>query len=196
MDKSDNDYRAFYAKNDDAAASAYDSYIEDKGGKYMVPYRKVRQVVFGGAGGDGLADQEHAARLQYRLILMDPVLIAEVDFESRRIRVVYNPEDATGRNERISLKGITDFLASEGVRVDAGNAETKELDYYRDIYEYYHDPKTVRERPPYGYTLEEWKKGMKTKYEKKMAGAESKKLEEFREWQAKFGKEHPELAKK
>lgn len=195
MDKRENDYKRFYAKNAGAAAGAGGEYIEDKGGKYMVPYRKVRRVSFAGVSERELVDQAHAARLQYRLILMEPVLIAAVDFEGRTISITYNPEDATNRNEKISLKGIVDFLASEGVHVDSGKAESGEIDYYAEIYKYYHDPKSVREHPPYGYTSEEWGNGMKAKYEKKMAAAEEKKLGEWREWQAEFEKEHPELKK-
>jgi hypothetical protein len=193
MDKSENDYRAFYAKGEAATAGAYDSYIEDGGGRYMVPYGKVRQAVFRGVSAEQLVDAEHAARLQYRLLLMAPVLMAAVDFEGRTISVTYNPEDATNRNERISLKGISDFLASEGVRVDPAGAESKDLDYYSEIYKYYHDPKVVREHPPYGYTLDEWNRGLKAKYEKDVEKAEKKKIDEFREWQAEYEREHPEL---
>jgi hypothetical protein len=193
MDKRESDYRSFYAKSQGGEASAYGGYVEDRGGKYMVPYQKVRRAVFAGVSREELRDPEHAARLQYRLLLMEPVLAASVDFDGLAISLVYNPEDAVNRNEKISLRGIADFLAGEGVHVDAGKAESKELDYYRDIYEYYNDPKTIRERPPYSYTLEEWKKGMKEKYEKGMAAAEKKKLDEFGKWRAEFEKEHPEL---
>ncbi len=195
MDKRERDYRSFYAKNSGAELSASSEYIEDNGGKYMVPYKKVREVVFKNASGDGLKDAERAARLQYRLILMEPVLMASVDFEGRTIRVLYNPEDAANRNEKISLKGIVDFLANEGVHADAAKAESREIDYYREVYGRYYSPKTIRERPPYGFTLEEWERGMKAKYEKKMGAAEKKKLAEFREWQAEFEAEHPELGK-
>ena len=195
MDKQENDYRRFYAKNEGSAGSASDSYIEDGGGRYMVPYGKVRQAVFGGVDGGELADPEHASRLQYRLLLMNPILTAVVDFEGLSIRVVYNPEDAANRNEKISLQGIVDFLASEGVHVDAGKAESGDIDYYTEIYKYYHDPKTLRNHPPSGYTLDEWEKGLRSRYEKNMAKAEKEKLEEFRAWQAEFEKEHPELKK-
>ena len=196
MDKRENDYKRFYAENRGAASSAADEYIEDKGGKYMIPYRMVRRVVFAGVSGEELVDQAHAARLQYRLILMEPVLLAAVDFDSLTITITYNPEDATNRSEKVSIEGIAGFLASEGVHVDSGRAESREIDYYTEIYKYYHDPKVLREHPPYGYTLDEWGKGMKAKYEKDMAGIEKKKLEEWREWQAEFEGEHPEIAKK
>jgi hypothetical protein len=196
MDKGKSDYRSFYAKSRDVGAEVKDEYVEDNGGRYLVPYRKVRQVVFRGVRKEELVDPEHAARLQYRLILMEPILLAAVDFDEREIGVFYNPEEATNRNERISLQGIVDFLASEGVHVDSKGAESKEVDYYASVYGYYHNPKSVRERPPYGYTLDEWKSGLKERYEKGMAGAEKKKLKEWLEWQAGFEKEHPELAKK
>ncbi len=197
MDKRDSDYRSFYAEGQGSAEkAANDEYVTDGGGKRMVPYRKVRQAVFSGVSIGELADPEHAARLQYRLILMEPVLIASVDFEGRKISVVYNPEDAANRNEKISLQGIVGFLASEGVHVDAGKAETREIDYYAEIYGYYHNPKALRERPPYGYTLDEWDNGMKERYEKNMSSAERKKMQKWHEWQAEFEKEHPELSKK
>jgi hypothetical protein len=196
MDKGKSDYRSFYAKGQGGESEAKDEYVEDNGGKYLVPYRKVRQVAFRGVRREELVDPEHAARLQYRLLLMEPILLAAVDFAEGEIGIFYNPEEATNRNERISLQGIVDFLAGEGVHVDPKGAESKEVDYYASVYGYYHDPKSIRERPPYGYTLDEWKSGMKERYEKNMAGAEKKKLKEWREWQAKFEKEHPELAKK
>jgi hypothetical protein len=195
MDKRENDYKRFYSENGGAASSALGEYIEDKGGKYMIPYRRVRQVVFAGVSGEELGDQAHAARLQYRLMLMEPVLMAAVDFDSLTIRITYNPEDATNRSEKISLKGLIGFLSSEGVHVDSGKAESKEVDYYTEIYKYYHDPKVLREHPPYGYTLDEWGNGMKAKYEKDMIVAEKKKLDEWRAWQAEFEDEHPELKK-
>jgi len=196
MDKRNNDNERFYAENAPSDRKAQDEYIIDDGKRYTVPYQKVKYVVLKNISKEELIDAEHAARLQYRLLLLEPVLRAKVDFGSLKISLLYNPEAAKTRNRRMSLKGILDFLASEHVHADANSVEERDVDYYKEIYSYYYDPETVRERPPFGYTPEEWSKGARAKYDEKMATAEAEKLRKFHEWQLEFEKEHAELAEK
>ncbi len=170
----------------------YDDKVEENGKQYRVPYRMVKQVEFSNIRPDELIDLEHAARLQYRLLLNDAVLKAKVEFAKLRIIVVYNPAEAKNLKEKISLEGLADFLAGEGVHVDVSKAAMRDLDYYKEIYSYQFDPEQIREHPPYSYTAEEWKK-MKPVYEEKTRLGEQEKLRRFHEWQDSYAEMHPEM---
>ncbi|VVB77085.1 Uncharacterised protein [uncultured archaeon] len=191
MDKRTSDNKDLYTKSQ--GASSYDEYLEDGGKRYRVPYRTIKEVIFTGVGKDELRDAEHAARLQYRLLLLEPVLKAKVDFDGQKITILYNPETAPNRFAKMSLQGLLDFLAKEGVLLDSKESKSRDVDYYREVYCYQYDPKQIRERPPYSFTLEEWQKGMKGKYVAKIKAAESKKAEKFSEWKTDFEAQHPEL---
>ena len=194
MDKRERTDRDFYA-NKPHSGSAFDEYVEEGGRRYMLPYRTVKQAVFAGIRKDEIKDWSHAARLQYKLLLLDPVLRAKVDADRRTISVIYNPDSADNRNEKMSLKALVGFLEREGVRVSEKDAEVRDFDYRSEMYEYNYDPKEIRERPPFGYTIDEWHSGMKSKFEKSVQDAERKKLAEFYAWREEFKKEHPELGK-
>lgn len=169
-------------------------YVVEGGNKFRVPYKMVKEVTFENVKRDELIDIEHAARLQYRLLLSDAILRAKVEFVKQRIRLTYNPEGTEVRNEKISLEGLVAILAAEGVHVDASHAVEKDVDYYKEIYSYQYNPPSIREHAPYGYTLEEWRT-MKPEYERNKAKYEEGKLRKFQEFQGEYAGEHPELLK-
>ena len=141
-------------KKDDG--KEYNDKITEDGKEYRVPYRVVKEIVFRGVSKEEMVDIEHAARLQYRLMLMDAVLRAKVEFNHGIITIVYNNPEAENRKEKISKDDLISFLAKEGVHVSAG--EERDFDYYKEMYSYQFNPPVIRERPPYGYSQEEWKR--------------------------------------
>ncbi|MCL4411583.1 hypothetical protein M1329_01450 [Candidatus Marsarchaeota archaeon] len=175
-------------------ASIENQYIEEHGNKFRVPYRIVRQAVFSKVKQAELIDLEHAARLQYRLMLNDAILKARVHYARGTITVIYNPQSAQNLREKIGLEGLVALLAGEGVHVDAANTVDSEYDYYKNFYSYAFNPPAVREHPPYGYTIEEWRK-MKPDWERKTAKGNKSKQDKFTEFQEKYIAQHPELAK-
>jgi hypothetical protein len=175
-------------------ASIENQYIEEHGNKFRVPYRIVRQAVFSKVKQAELIDLEHAARLQYRLMLNDAILKARVHYARGTITVIYNPQSAQNLREKIGLEGLVALLTGEGVHVDAANTVDSEYDYYKNFYSYAFNPPAVREHPPYGYTIEEWRK-MKPDWERKTAKGNKSKQDKFTEFQEKYIAQHPELAK-
>ncbi|MGC8676109.1 MAG: hypothetical protein ACP5T3_01145 [Candidatus Micrarchaeia archaeon] len=169
-----------------------DMYVVDEGEKYRVPYNVVKEVVFSDLKSDELVDLEHSARIQYRLLLNDAILRAKVEFVKRTITIVYNPPGSGSRNAEISLGDIVKLLENEGVHVNLPKAQQRDVDYKEEIWRAQFHPATIREHPPYGFTMDEWKK-MKPKYEISVQESRKKKWEKFKEWQKKYEKEHPEL---
>jgi hypothetical protein len=195
MDRRETSEAVSYKKEleqEQAEGERADEYVEENGKKFRIPYRAVRQVVFSNLSRQELVDAEHAARLQYRFMLLEAVLFAKVEFVARQITVTYNPEDAQNRKAKTSLQQLVDALAKEGVHINPQEMQEKTVDYYKDIYSYHFNPPTIREHPPYGYTLEEWKK-MKAGYEAKKVRTQKKDLENFRKWQDEYLHKHPEL---
>lgn len=178
-------------KKDDG--KEYNDKITEDGKEYRVPYRVVKEIVFRNVSKEDMIDIEHAARLQYRLMLMDAVLRAKVEFNHGIITIVYNNPEAENRKEKVSKEELIGFLAKEGVHVDAGSAQERDFDYYKEMYSYQFNPPVIRERPPYGYSQEEWKR-MKPEWEAKKAEYEKKKWEKFRAYQDSYLEKHPELA--
>ena len=88
-----------------------------------IPYQKVNEVVFSGISGEELIDPEHSARLQYRLLVKEEVIKANVDFIQRKIFITYNPTSATNRMAKTTLQELADFIASEGVHVSSKGHE-------------------------------------------------------------------------
>lgn len=174
--------------------SDFNDWITIDGKSYRVPYRMVKEVVFENLKKEELKDLEHAARLQYRLMLMDPILKAKVEFNKLRATVTYNPVGADNRKEKISERELIDFIAKEGVHVDPNAIKERDVDYVKEIYSYQYDPLTIREHPPYGYTREQWAK-MKPEWERKQAEDKVRKVEKFRAFQESYLEKHPELAK-
>ena len=177
-----------------ADSKEYQEYVDENGARYRVPYHMVKEIIFTGIKKEDLIDTEHSARLQYRLMLKDSILFAKVEFVARKIRVTYNPDTSDNRKEKISLQQLVDFLAKEGVHVDAQQAQQRDVDYYNEIYKYQYSPPSVREHPPYGYTLEEWRNGMKAEYETHKSEYDKAKLDKYHAFQNEYAQEHPELA--
>ncbi len=170
-------------------------YIMENGNLIRVPYRMVRQAVFTDVIHTGeFSDQEHAARLQYRLMLNDAILKARVFYIRNRITVIYNPKDAKNLKEKIDLKEIAALLKSQGVDVGSSQVTDEPYDYYKDFYTYAFSPAEIREHPPYGYTIQEWRR-MKPAWEKKKKTYEQRKVAKQEEFRQSYLQEHPELAK-
>ncbi|MCL4373846.1 MAG: hypothetical protein M1360_03120 [Candidatus Marsarchaeota archaeon] len=163
-------------------------YVREGNSEYRLPYDIIRQVVFSNIKKEELIDMPHAARMQYRLMLMDPIIKARVDFTKSKITIIYNPKGADNAKPKMSLDELIAVLEKEGVHVDRSSIDDKDYDY-RNFYNYAFNPAEVRERPPYSYSHEEWKK-MKVGVEQKRAEVRKKKLEKFHEWQERYAKEH------
>lgn len=167
-------------------------YVEENGARYRLPYKMIKEVVFTGVSQTEMIDPQHAARLQYRLLLLDPVIKAWVNFVKSRITIIYNPTGADNIREKMSFDDILAFLDKEGVHVSRNSAAERDYDYYKEFYTYAFNPKTIREHAPYGYTDEQWKK-MKPEWEKRQQEGRKKKWEQFKEYQDSYEKLHPEI---
>jgi hypothetical protein len=168
-------------------------YTGENAGRYKVPYQSVKELIFANVKKEELVDAEHSARLQYRLLLLDAVIRAYVDFSLRKIFIIYNPSEAESKLEKTSRQELVAFLAEQGVHVSNDEIQENDLDYYSGIYAPQYNPPSVREHPPYGYTTEEWKK-MKVDYEKRRSIWDAKNRDKFHVWQRSYAKRHPELA--
>jgi len=157
-----------------------------------MPYRKIKMVTFTNIKKEELKDVSHAARLQYRLMLLDAVIKAWVNYAKGQISIIYNPVGADNIREKISLEDLISFLDHEGVHIDRNNMKERDFDYVEEFYSYAFSPKVIREHPPYGMSNEEWK-ARKAKLEEEAKEAREKKLKEFREWQEKYKEEHKDI---
>jgi hypothetical protein len=158
---------------------------DEQGNRYRMPYRIIKCVVFRNISQKEMIDPQHAARLQYRLSLLEPIIKVSVNFAKSRITMIYNPKGAKNRREQISQQEIMDFLAKEGVHVDTSQIDERDYDYVKEFYNYAYFSPTIREHPPYGYTKEEWA-DMREGWEEKMQKVNSEKLNKFREWQKEY----------
>ena len=172
----------------------YDDKVEYNGKTYRVPYKMIKEVVFANLNPQELQDIEHAARLQYRLLLLDSVLKAKVEFIRNKIIITYNPPEAKNRKDKVSQQQLAEFLAKEGVNVNPSHISERDVDYFEEIYKYQFEPATIREHAPYGYTREEWKR-MKPEWEKKQKEAIAAKYDKFKNWQNTYLETHTDLAK-
>lgn len=168
-------------------------YIEIDGTKFRVPYRIIKKVVFSNISQQEMRDMDHAARIQYRLMLNDAVLKATVNFVKQTISVVYNHKEADNLKDKVSRQDLIDMLAKEGVHIDPHAVEERDYDYVKEFYTYAFHPTRIREHAPYSYTIEQWRK-MKPQWEAKQAEFEAKKLEAHRKFQEEYDKTvwHPE----
>jgi hypothetical protein len=173
----------------------FDQYVEENGKKYRVPYRIIKKAVFNDVSRKELVDIPHAARLQYRLMLLDPILKARVDFTKGRIIVLYNPKTANNNKEKMGLDDLIDVLSAQGIHPDRNSIEDTDYDYYHDFYSYAYQPASIREHPPYAYTEDEWKR-MKPEWEAGMKENEAKKIEKFHAYQQQYLIDHPDVAGK
>jgi hypothetical protein len=158
------------------------------GERYRLPYKMIKRVIFTDIRKEDFIDQEHAARLQYRLMLQDPVIKAVVDYHRSKITVIYNPKEADNHKEKMDVDEIIGFLKSEGVHVHKNKMDLEDYDYYANFYSYGHNPRRIREHAPYGWTLQKWRE-MKPEWEAKMNAVEKEKLEKFHSWQEQYMEE-------
>ncbi len=183
--------------NKDLKNTGSDGYIDytlkESDKSYRIPYKMVREIVITGLDKAELKDIPHSARLQYRLLLLDSVLKAKIEFIRGKATITYNPEGEANEKEKISKQGLFDFLKNEGINVDPKNVTERDVDYISEIYKYQFDPAQIREHAPYGYSREEWKK-MKPHYLKKLEEGEKLKQEKFHKWQDDYIKRFPEIA--
>ena len=179
------DHSSGHSSHEATINDSFDPYVVENGKKYMVPYRMIKRAVFENIDRKELIDIPHAARLQYRLMLMDPVIKASVDFTKAKITVLYNPADSDNNKEKISLEEITAFLAKEGVMTNPSYTIVEDYDYYKNFYSYAYNPAKIRERAPYGYTMEQWQK-MKPDWERKMVEGEAAKKVKFKNFQEAY----------
>lgn len=186
------DQNAYKKELEQQASDDYDEYVTIEGKRYRVPYKVIREVVFSGVRKDEMESIEHAARLQYRLMLLEPVVKAKVEFNKGVITVVYNPDSANNRKEKISMDQLIAFFDKEGVHLKGNPREERDFDYVNEMYGYQFNPKTIRERPPYGYTLEEWR-SMKGEYARKMHESREKNVAKFKDWQDNYAESNPEV---
>ncbi len=175
-------------KNEDI----YDEYVTIDGKQFRIPYKMVKEVIISDVKKEELISIEHAGRLQYRFMLLEPVLRAKVEFTKGKITVVYNPTTARNRKEKMNLEDITKFLSNEGVHVATCPKTERDFDYFVEMYSYQFDPPSIRERPPYGYTAAEWRL-MKNEYNSKMQLAKQKTRSKFAEWQSSYAEQHPDV---
>ncbi len=196
MDRRDIKQESGFAR--DLKNTGNDGYIDytvtDGSRSYRIPYKMVREMIITDVNKQELKDIPHAARIQYRLLLLDSILKAKIEFIRGKVIITYNPVGAANSKEQISKENIIGFFAEQGVHIDPKNITEREVDYISEIYKPQFDPAQIREHAPYGYTREEWKK-MKPKYTEKMIVGEQKKQERFHEWQDSYIRRFPEIAK-
>ena len=187
------DHSSGHSSHESMINESFDPYVVENGRRYMVPYRIIKRAVFEGVDKRGLIDIPHAARLQYRLMLMDPVIKASVDFTKAKITVLYNPTGSDNNKEKISLEEIIAFLAKEGVATDPSYTTVEDYDYYKNFYSYAYNPSKIRERAPYGYRMEQWQK-MKPEWERKMVEGNAVKKIKFKNFQESYLDSNPDAA--
>jgi hypothetical protein len=185
-------YKEELAKENGMEIDLSKEYADINGSKFRMPYRMVKTVTFSNIDKKELIDQEHAARLQYRLMMLDPVIKARVNYLKSQITIIYNPEGADNIRDKISLKGLLEFLGKEGVHVDQKSIAESDFDYVKEMYSYYFNSPRIREHPPYGYTEAEWKE-IKPKFEEETKKQKVEKWQKFLDFQKKYKAEHPQI---
>ncbi len=187
------DHSSGHSAHEATINESFDPYVVENGKRYMVPYRIIKRAVFENIERAQLIDIPHAARLQYRLMLMDPVIKASVDFTKAKITILYNHIGADNNKEKISIEELTAFLAKEGVMTNPSYTIIEDYDYYKNFYSYAYNPAKIRERAPYGYTMEQWQK-MKPDWEIKMVEGEAAKKAKFKAFQESYLDSNPDAA--
>lgn len=170
----------------------YNDQMMIDGKPYRVPYKMIKEIEFSNLKKEELIDIEHAGRLQYRLMLLETVIRAKVEFVKQKITIVYNPLAAENNKPKTSAEELVSFLAKEGVKVNLQFMQQRDFDYFKEMYTYQFNPPSIRERPPYGYTMEEWKK-MREKYYKDTEEGKQKAREKFKDWQDSYAMQHPDV---
>ncbi len=176
----------------EAGVSYEDELIEELGKKYHVPYRIIKEAVIAVKRAD-LGDQGRAAMLQYKLMTDDAIIKASVNYITGKITIIYNPKGAKNLRPKTDLDTIIEKLQSEGV--NPLSVEEHDYDYYREFYSYAFNPPKIRDRPPYGYDPEKWKK-IRDEYERERQKHEEEKRRKFREWQQEYYERHRDVLDK
>jgi len=185
-------YKEELAKESKESIDLSKEYIKEGDALIRMPYRIIKMATFSNIKKEDLIDPQHAARLQYRLMLLDPVIKARVNYVKAQISIIYNPVGADNIREKISLDALIDFIEKEGVHIDRSNIKNEDYDYYKEFYSYAFNPKRIREHPPYGMSEEEWKK-RKAKFEEEMIESRDSKWKKFKEWQQRYKEEHKDI---
>lgn len=170
----------------------YNDQVMIDGKSYRVPYKMVKEIEFSNINKQQMIDMEHAGRLQYRLMLQDSIIRAKVEFVKQKITIVYNPATAQNNKPKLSKEELISFIAKEGVKIDPSAMHERDFDYFNEMYMYQFNPPSIRERPPYGYTMDEWKK-MRDEYNKKAAEGRVENYNKFQEWQDSYAEQHPDI---
>ncbi len=173
----------------------FDPYVEENGNKFRVPYHIIKKTTFSNVSKSEMIDIPHAARLQYRLMLLEPIIKASVDFTKSKITVIYNHDTSDNNHPKISLDDLREVLKKEGISTDPAHMAHEDYDYYKNFYSYAYNPPTIRERAPYGYSQEQWQK-MKPEWEAKLKKGNLEKVEKHRAFQQAYLEENPEIAAK
>ena len=179
----------------EAKSQALGPYVVENGKQYRMPYGIVRKATFSNLKQAEMIDIPHAARLQYRLMLLGAVIKPAVDFARAQITIIYNPDASENASEKTSLGELVKMLSKEGVHTDSASTSDTDYDYYKELYTNSHNPKAIKESPPYSYTAKEWSK-MKPRWQEKMAEVEVRKREKFRRWQESYLNSKPGIAQK
>jgi len=195
MDHRENQEQNTYQKEleqEKAHHEEYDDKVMIDGHPFRIPYKIIQEVTWSNVKKEEMKSLEYAGRLQYRLMLLEPVIRAKVEFTKQKITIIYNPKTSHNRKEKISLEELMEFLGKEGVHVQSNPKEERDFDYVNEMYKYQFDPPSIRERPPYGYTMEEWKK-MKKEYGVKLEEGKQKGREKFAAWQQNYAEKYPNV---
>ncbi len=170
----------------------YDDMVTIDGHPFRIPYKIIKEVTFTGVSKEQLKSLEYAGRLQYRLMLLESVIRAKVEYTKQTITITYNPKSAHNRKEKITQEELIEFIDKEGVHLSSVPRTERDFDYVKEMYTYQFNPPSIRERPPYGYTMEEWR-GMKGEYTEKMEESKKAGQDKFKAWQESYADTHPEI---
>jgi len=176
--------------------AGFNPYVTEGKDKFRVPYHMVKRVTFTNISKAEMIDIPHAARLQYRLMLLDPILKASVDFVKAKIIVTYNPDTADNNKEKMSLDALREVLKKEGISTDTAHMSNEDYDYYKNFYSYAYNPPVIRERAPYGYTQEQWQ-ALKPQWQEKLKKGNLEKVAKHHAFQQAYLEDQdPEMARK
>ena len=96
MDRRDIREESGFAK--DLKNTGKEEYIDytvtENGKSYRIPYKMVREMIITNVDKQELKDIPHSARIQYRLLLLDAILKAKIEFIRGKVTITYNPTGA------------------------------------------------------------------------------------------------------
>ncbi|MGC8571946.1 MAG: hypothetical protein ACP5RI_03335 [Candidatus Micrarchaeia archaeon] len=133
-------------------------YVEEEGKLYKMPYRMIKRITFNNVDQKDLKDLAHSARLQYRLLNLDAIIKAKVNFVKKQIQIIYNNPEAENNKAKISREELIKFLEKEGIHINEKDIVEEDFDYYKSFYSTTFFPKTIRNAVPYGWSKSEYEK--------------------------------------